>query len=40
MAENFNQNFTHLLYACIHAKLQNFIQLSLTLTQLCDITQD
>jgi len=34
MAENFKPLFTRLCYICIYTKLYNYIQLSLTLTQL------
>ena len=40
MFEIFNQNFTHVFHAHIQAKLQNFIQLSPTLTKLCHIMRD
>ena len=33
----FKQFFTHLLYVPIYTRLQNFIQLSLTMTKLCHI---
>ena len=33
----FKQNFAHLLYVHIYAKLQNLIQLSLNMTKLCHI---
>jgi len=36
----FKQNFTRLLSIQIYANLQNFIQLSLTLTKLCRIKRD
>ena len=36
----FNQFFTHLLYVHIYARLQIFIQLSLTLTKLCHSKRD
>jgi len=35
-----NQFCTHLLYVPIYARLQIFIQLSQTLTKLCDIKRD
>jgi len=36
----FNRFFTHLLHVSIYARLQVFIQLSLTLTKLCHIKRD
>ena len=36
----FSPNFTYLICVSIHAGLQNFIQLSLTLTKLCHIKCD
>jgi len=33
----FSQSFLRPLYVCIYAKVQNFIQLPLTLTELCPI---
>ena len=36
----FQQFFTHLLYVPIYARLQIFIQLSLTVTKLCHIKCD
>jgi len=35
-----NQHFAHLSHAHVYAKLPNFIQLSITLTKLCHITND
>jgi len=40
MTENFSIKFARLLYVHIYAKLQNFIQLSLTLTKLFCIKRD
>jgi len=36
----FKQNFTHLLYVHIYGKLQNYIQLSLNVTELCHIKRN
>jgi len=40
MVENFKSIFTHFLYVPIYAILQIFIQLSPTLTMLCQIKRD
>jgi len=40
MLENFISIFTHLLYVPTYSRLQIFIQLSQTLTKLCDIKRD
>jgi len=36
----FGPNFTHILHVTIYARLQTFIQLSLTVTKLCHIKCD
>jgi len=36
----FDPNFTHLLHVSVYARLQTFIQLSLTVTKLCHIKCD